>query len=72
MQESRLTPGILKCMLVVPFTMTGETPGLGVKLGTLLDMMTLRGPQVTEYLHSKQVWAGDLGIVSLQMPIEAI
>lgn len=39
---------------------------------TLLDMMTLRGPQVTEYLHSKQVWAGDLGIVSLQMLIEAI
>lgn len=55
-----------------PFTMTGEITGLGVKLGALLEMMTLRCLQVTEYLHSKQVWAGNLGIVSLQMLIEAI
>lgn len=50
-QEPRLIPGILKCVVVVPFTMTGEITGLGVKLGSPLDIMTLRCLQVTEYLH---------------------
>ena len=53
----------------------GEITGLGVKLRSVLDIMTLRCQRAIEYLDLKlkmEVWADDLGIDSLQMVTEGI